>query len=118
MKLLTLLLALVNSWTKIEDGPTTVRPARPKTDIYIQKLVEINEEQMSCMNLTLEFSFWNLEKFILWFGKNKSLEEDRLIGLEIIFKSIYGFHQWYKSKVGVMIHGLTLINLVFTLKFS
>ena len=62
------------------------------------------------------FEIWR--KFILWFEKNKSLKDDRLIGLEIIFKSIYGFHQWYKSKVEVMIHGLTLINLVFTLKFS
>ena len=38
MKLSILLLALANSWTKIEAGPTTVCPVRRETDIFFENL--------------------------------------------------------------------------------
>ena len=108
MKLSILLLDLVNSWTRTNDQNGHFYSKIRKNKWSKKALYEFH--------LRIFFEIW--WKFILWFEKNKSLKDDRLIGLEIIFKSIYGFHQWYKFKVAVMIHGLTLINLVFILKFS
>ena len=54
-------------WWTVERRLRTIRSVDP----WIEKLVKINGVQMHCMNLTLEFSFWNLEKFILWSTRTK-----------------------------------------------
>ena len=51
-------------------------------------------------------------------SKTNDPNEDRLIGLEIKLKSIFGFQKWYQSdskfSVRVMIYRLTAINLILT----